>query len=194
MKTTQNVNAPALLGFGFKGNPVTTVVEDGVPYFRAKEIAQALGYKDTDQAIRIHVESESQTRIQDGTNPKAVVYLNESGVYDLILSSKKAEAKAFKRWLTQQVIPSIRQRGLYVQGQAINPRLMDALAKNIHENVMPALRMYDRLTEHDHFTYFKNPAKARQLHEDAINHVALRFDLPRSLVEELANTGLSCLD
>lgn len=162
MKNTDTQNIPALLGFDFKGNPVTTVVDGGVPYFRAKDVAQALGYKDTDGAIRKHVEPEDSTRFHDGSNSRGAMYLNESGVYDLILSSKKAEAKAFKQWLTKQVLPSIRQRGLYVQGQeAINPRLLDTLAKSIHENALPALRLYDRLTEHDHFTYFKNPDKAR---------------------------------
>ena len=73
------------------------------PWFVGKDVATALGYKDTDQTIRKNVDEEDKlTRLIDGAGQKReAIIINESGLYSLILSSKLPDAKKFKRWVTQ---------------------------------------------------------------------------------------------
>jgi len=93
--------------------------------FVGKDVAQALGYSDSNKAIRIHVDDEDKggaVLSTPGGNQK-VIFINESGLYSLILSSKLPQAKAFKRWVTSEVLPSIRKTGRYEL-----PRQLPALA------------------------------------------------------------------
>ena len=99
-----------------------TLVGD-VPWFRGNDVAAALGYKNVHQAIRTHVHEEDRLKLEDLMVLKtsttleyhegAQVFINESGVYSLIMRSKKAEARLFQRWVTNEVLPSIRQTGQY---------------------------------------------------------------------------------
>ena len=86
--------------------------------FVGKDVATALGYKNPSNALQVHVDSEDKTSylIQvSGSNYKAnTLFVNESGLYALILSSKLPQAKAFKRWVTSEVLPQIRQTGGYI--------------------------------------------------------------------------------
>ena len=86
--------------------------------FVGKDVATALGYAKPENAIATHVDAEDKTTtlIQGtGSNYKSkVVIINESGLYSLILSSKLPQAKAFKRWVTAEVLPQIRQTGGYI--------------------------------------------------------------------------------
>ena len=86
--------------------------------FVGKDVAQALGYKNPSNALQVHVDSEDKTSylIQvSGSNYKAnTLFVNESGLYALILSSKLPQAKAFKRWVTSEVLPQIRKTGGYI--------------------------------------------------------------------------------
>ena len=96
---------------------VRTVEIDNEPWFVGKDVAEALGYAKPENAIATHVEAEDKTTtlIQGtGSNYKSkTVVINESGLYSLILSSKLPGAKEFKRWVTSEVIPSIRKTGGY---------------------------------------------------------------------------------
>jgi len=96
---------------------VRTVVIDGVPWFVGKDVAMALGYKDTNQAIRKHVEDEDKlTRQIDGEGQRRnMIILNESGLYAMIFGSELVSAKKFKRWVTSEVLPSIRENGTYIK-------------------------------------------------------------------------------
>jgi prophage antirepressor-like protein len=86
--------------------------------FVGKDVATALGYKNPSNALQVHVDSEDKTSylIQvSGSNYKAnTLFVNESGLYALILSSKLPQAKAFKRWVTSEVLPQIRKTGGYI--------------------------------------------------------------------------------
>ena len=88
---------------------------DGEPWLVGKDVAVALGYTDTDQAIRRHVDDEDKlTRSFDGSGQNREMYvINESGLFSLILSSNMPGAKKFKRWVTSEVLPSIRRQGYY---------------------------------------------------------------------------------
>ena len=92
---------------------------DNEPWFVGKDVAQALGYVDTDKAIRKHVDEDDKlTRQIGGSGQKReMTIINESGLYSLILSSKLPQAKEFKRWVTAEVLPSIRKHGGYIEGQ-----------------------------------------------------------------------------
>lgn len=88
---------------------------DGEPWLVGKDVAVALGYTDTDQAIRRHVDDEDKlTRSFDGSGQNREMYvINESGLFSLILSSNMPGAKKFKRWVTSEVLPTIRRQGYY---------------------------------------------------------------------------------
>lgn len=98
---------------------IRTVSIGNEPWFVGRDVAQVLGYNDTNQAIRKHVDGEDKlTRQFDGTGQnRDMTIINESGLYSLILSSKLPSAKAFKRWVTSEVLPAIRKNGGYLAGQ-----------------------------------------------------------------------------
>lgn len=95
-----------------------TVEIDGVVWFVGKDVAEALGYSKSRNAIAAHVDEEDKTHapIQGGcsTGVQDTIVINESGLYSLILSSKLPSAKEFKHWVTAEVLPSIRKTGGYV--------------------------------------------------------------------------------
>ena len=95
---------------------------DGVPWFVGKDLADCLGYTNPQKAIRDHVDEEDRrgeqiVHPQGGTQETVVV--NESGMYSLALSSKLSTAKAFKRWITSEVLPSIRKTVSYTVNMQI---------------------------------------------------------------------------
>lgn len=93
-----------------------TVTIDGEPWFVGKDVAMALGYTNPLKAVRDHVDNEDidDVPIQDpiGRMQKTLI-INESGLYSLILSSKLPTAKRFKRWVTAEVLPTLRKTGSY---------------------------------------------------------------------------------
>lgn len=95
---------------------VRTLTIDGEPWFVGKDVAERLGYERATKAIQDHVDNEDKDEvpIQDsiGRMQKTPI-INESGLYSLVLSSKLPNAKTFKRWITSEVIPSIRKHGTY---------------------------------------------------------------------------------
>lgn len=100
---------------------VRTLLIDSEPWFVGKDVAEALGYSNSRKAIQDHVDDEDKSdgvTIRDSIgrvqNP---IVINESGLYSLVLSSKLQTAKQFKRWITSEVIPSIRKNGGYISGQ-----------------------------------------------------------------------------
>lgn len=98
----------------------TTVIHDE-PWFVGKDVAEALGYSNTRDALSKHVDNDDKNTvaIHDGNargNPNQTI-INESGLYSLILCSKLPSAKQFKRWVTSEVLPSIRKTGGYLSGQ-----------------------------------------------------------------------------
>lgn len=98
---------------------IRTLMIDGQPYFIGKDVAAALGYERPAKAILDHVDNEDKDEIpiQDSIGRmQNTPIINESGFYSLVLSSKLETAKKFKRWVTSEVLPSIRQTGNYISG------------------------------------------------------------------------------
>ncbi len=95
---------------------IRTIVIDGEPWFVGKDVVVALGYKNTNDALIKHVENEDKRGSQIATPSRGVqemIIINESGMYALIFGSKLDSAKRFKRWVTSEVLPSIRKTGVY---------------------------------------------------------------------------------
>lgn len=96
---------------------VRTLEIDGMVYFVGKDVAEVLAYKEPNKAISRHVDEDDRTKhpITDNLGRTQETYIiNESGLYSLILSSKLPQAKEFKRWVTSEVLPTIRKHGSYV--------------------------------------------------------------------------------
>lgn len=103
----------------------TLIINDDI-WFVGKDIAEMLGYNNTKDAIISHVDKEDRQTIQRSQFPtfplpnRGLTIINESGLYSLILSSKLPKAKEFKKWVTAEVLPSIRKYGLYAVDELLN--------------------------------------------------------------------------
>ena len=90
--------------------------ERGEPLFCGKDVARALGYKNPEKALRVHIEDDDKVvnKMDTTYGIKPTIFINESGVYSLILGSKLESARRFKHWVTSEVLPSIRKQGGYM--------------------------------------------------------------------------------
>ena len=123
--STSTASAPEVTVFKNLVHPefgeLRTVEIDGEPWFVGKDVATALGYSNTRDALSRHIDNEDKTSVvipDSGSNYKSkTTLINESGLYSLILSSKLPSAKEFKHWVTSEVLPSIRKNGAYIRNQ-----------------------------------------------------------------------------
>lgn len=107
--------------FSYDGQPVRTVVTDGQPWFVAKDVCDILELGNVAQAVSRLDEDEKGVISNDTPGGKQeLLHINEPGLYSLILGSRKREAKRFKRWVTHDVLPSIRKHGLYATDSVID--------------------------------------------------------------------------
>ena len=105
---------------------IRTVEIGGEPWFVGKDIAERLGYTNPQKAVRDHIDEEDKTLNESFTvNGTPIVLINESGLYSLVLSSKLPTAKQFKRWVTSEVIPSIRKHGAFMTPETIEKVLLN---------------------------------------------------------------------
>lgn len=107
---------------------VRTTVIGSEPWFVGKDVALALGYSNTKDALSRHVEEEDKKRgsqIPTPSGAQTMTIINESGLYSLILSSKLPTAKKFKRWVTSEVLPSIRKHGAYATAPTLERMISD---------------------------------------------------------------------
>lgn len=100
---------------------------DGQPWFVGRDVASALGYSNVTRDVKRHVDSEDRgvTEMVTPGGTQDVHIINESGLYSLILSSKLPTAKKFKRWVTSEVLPSIRKHGAYITDDVLEDTLND---------------------------------------------------------------------
>ena len=125
---------------------IRTITIDGEPWFVGKDVAEVLGYSNSSKAILTHVDSEDKTFLmmdiahsQNGNVPigqTKTAIINESGLYSLIISSKLPNAKAFKRWVTADILPAIRKTGGYMTDELLakcqkDPNVMFAFAEEL---------------------------------------------------------------
>ena len=117
--------------FNYEGASVRVIDRDGEPWFVGKDVAEVLGYANTKDALSVHVDEEDKRVIQRSEITtfeipnRGMTVINESGLYSLILSSHLPSARQFKRWVTAEVLPSIRKRGIYATPITIDRILND---------------------------------------------------------------------
>lgn len=121
--------------FDFKGNGVRTVLIEGEPYFVGKDVADILGYSETNAMTKRLDEEDFMSAKLSGMNMKSTI-INESGLYAAIIGSKLPAAKEFKHWVTHEVLPSIRKNGAYLTAEKaeeilLNPDTIIALAQQV---------------------------------------------------------------
>lgn len=147
------MNTPQI--FNFEQHEVRTMTIDDEPFFVGKDIADILGYSNPQKAIRDHVDLEDKTQNDSFTvNGTAVVLINESGLYSLILKSKLTNAKKFKRWVTSEVLPAIRKHGGYltpekVEEALLNPDTIIQLATKLKEERTGRLIAEQKIAEYE---------------------------------------------
>lgn len=128
-------------------------------YFVGKDVADALGYVDTNKAVSMHVDDEDK-KLNDKTSPsfgqRGATLINESGLYSLVLSSKLESAKRFKRWITADVLPALRRTGNY--------------SLNIPQTLPEALRAYaDEVEQHNRTRALVEAQRPKVLFADAVS-------------------------
>lgn len=113
--------------FEFERQEMRTELINDEAWFVGKDVAEVLGYKDTSDALRKHVDEEDKLsrQIADSGQNRSMYLINESGLYSLILKSKMPNAKKFKRWVTSEVLPSIRRHGAFMTQERIEQALTD---------------------------------------------------------------------
>lgn len=107
--------------FSFNTHSVRVVLRDGNPWFVAKDVCDTLGYSNSRSAVADHLDEDERSTVAnpDGRNGGGVLtIINESGLYALVLRSRKPEARKFAKWVTGEVLPSIRKTGQYTAPQA----------------------------------------------------------------------------
>lgn len=140
-----------LQSFNFNGQKVQVIMMENEPYFLGKEVAVILGYKNERDALSRHVDEEDvktlkykacretrQAELWEGNDFSDKKLINESGLYSLIIASKLPSAKKFKRWVTSEVLPSIRKHGAYMTEETVeeiltNPDTIIKLATQLKE-------------------------------------------------------------
>ena len=179
--------------FNFKGQEVRTVTINNEPYFVGKDVAEILGYAKARNAIASHVDEEDKKDAPiQGTlgGTQNMTIINESGLYSLILSSKLPQAKEFKRWVTTEVLPTIRKHGAYLTDSKIeevllSPETIINLATQLKDErearkqlqivnsqlvvdnqiMQPKAKYFDDLVERNLLTNFRDTAKMLKVKE-----------------------------
>ena len=166
--------------FKYENNDVRTMKINGEPWFVLKDVCAVLGISHiTDTAKRMDEDEVGQTEVTDSMGRKQSTYvINESGLYNVILRSDKPEAKPFRKWVTSEVLPSIRKNGGYIAGQEqLTPSELMAKAllvanKTLSEReariseltvqnaiMQPKAEYFDELVDRNLLTSFRETAK-----------------------------------
>lgn len=184
--------------FNFNGQQVRALVINDQPYFVGKDVAEILGYGDTNQAIRKHVDDEDKlTRQFNGSGQsRTMTVINESGLYDLIFDASRQSrnpdiqkrAKKFRHWVTSEVLPSIRKHGAYMTDEKIEEVLLNpdtiiklatelktererrSIAEQRVNELMPKASYYDLVLSNKSLVTITQIAKDYGMSGQAMNH------------------------
>ena len=168
--------------FNYSGHEVKTIVIDNQPWFVAKDVSDVLGFRDPYTATRGLDDDEKllHTLFVSGQNRETTV-INESGLYSLILKSNKEEAKQFKKWITHEVLPTIRKTGGYIanedlfiqtylphadiQTQLMFRATLETVRKQNEQMAImqPKADYFDRLVDRNLLTNFRDTAKELEI-------------------------------
>ena len=171
---------------------LTVMEKDGEFFFIGKEVAEKLGYSNTRDALVRHVDIADKADVvfHDGRQRRSMVSINESGLYSLILSSKLPQAKEFKKWITTEVLPSIRKNGGYIKNQekmsneeilanvVLLANHLIAEKEKIIEDLEPKAKYFDELVNNNLLTNLRNTAKELHIPQK----VFIQFLLEKELI------------
>ena len=171
---------------------LTVMEKDGEFFFIGKEVAEKLGYANTRDALVRHVDTDDKADVvfHDCRQRRNMVSINESGLYSLILSSKLPQAKDFKRWVTTEVLPSIRKNGGYIKNQekmsneeilanaVLLANHLIAEKEKIIEDLEPKAKYFDELVNNNLLTNFRNTAKELHIPQKAF----IQFLIDQNLI------------
>ena len=165
--------------FQYQDQPVRTVQRDGEPWFVLKDVCAVLGiskYRDT--ADRLDEDERGSARVDTLGGAQDMTIINESGLYNVILRSDKSEARPFRKWVTSEVLPSIRKTGGYISGQdSLSPEELMAKALMVAQKTLaerdarisaltvenqilqPKAEYFDQLVDRNLLTGFRETAK-----------------------------------
>lgn len=176
--------------FRFEDAEVRTVMIDGEPWFVGKDVADALGYERSDNAIRVHVNEEDKLmhRISASAQIRNMTIISEAGIYALVFRSKLPSAQSFSRWVTKEVLPSIRKHGAYMNAETIEKALTDPdtiiqLAQNLKaeqakvKKLQPKANYYDRILRNQSLTPITIIAKDYGLSAYAFNRMLHKYGI-----------------
>lgn len=152
---------------------IRTIVIDNEPWFVGNDVARALGYKDLYSALRHNVDDEDKRLcpVSSTSGTQETMVISESGLYSLIFGSKLEKAKEFKRWVTSEILPSIRKNGGYIQNQEqMTPEQIVANALIVANKIIaekeakivemkPKAEYFDNLIDSKLLTTFRDTAK-----------------------------------
>ncbi len=143
---------------------IRTTVIDGEPWFVGKDVADILGYQNGSRDINRHVDEEDRQNYQNGTfeSPRGMTIINESGLYSLVLSSKLPTAKKFKRWVTSEVLPTIRKTGSYSVKQAEQDKTREMRAEAMLRNsISKQAKMMMEIAKMSHIKAYQDVMMAK---------------------------------
>lgn len=173
--------------FNYNTHPVRTVERDGEPWFVLKDVCEVLGLADVSRtAERLDPDELTRATLVSGGQNREMFIINESGLYNVILRSDKPEAKPFRRWVTSEVLPSIRRTGGYIQGQeTLSPAELMAKALMVAQKTLsereariseltvdleiarPKACYFDAMIDRNLLTNFRDTAKQLKIKEKA---------------------------
>lgn len=129
---------------------VRVIERNNEPWFVGKDVAGILGYSDLNKAISMHVDEEDK-KLNDKTSSsfgqRGATLINESGLYSLILSSKLPATKQFKRWVTSEILPTIRKTGSYSVNQDMKAKEVEARLNNSRARVASTFLKVAQMTD-----------------------------------------------
>ncbi|MDO4175411.1 MAG: Bro-N domain-containing protein [Eubacteriales bacterium] len=172
------------------------------PWFVGKDVAKALGYKDPYNAVKAHVEKEDKQNWRNTSfkSNRGMTIINESGLYCLILSSTLPAAKQFKRWITSEVLPSIRKTGQYIVD---SPQRTEQMLLNMQQQItaihakldaaVPALP--DNSAAQGLFLSIRQRKENMRILNDLLNELVECSSIPRNtLLHQLYIRLENCMD
>ena len=190
--------------FNYNGNEVRTIQKDGEPWWVLKDVCEVLGLSSTHKVFdRLDEDEKGRNQIPTPGGEQEMTVINESGLYNVILRSDKPEAKPFRKWVTSEVLPSIRKHGAYMTPETLeqailNPDMMiklctalkDEQDKNkalqavnssltVDNQIMkPKADYFDELVDRNLLTNFRETAKQLQVKEKEF----IRFLLEKKFI------------
>jgi anti-repressor protein len=144
---------------------IRTVDIDGEPWLVGKDVAEALGYQNPSKALNDHVDDDDKLNNESlsSLGQRGGWLINESGLYSLVLSSKLPTAKKFKRWVTSEVLPSVRKHGAYMTDEKIEEVLL-----NPDTIIKLATQLKEEREKNTHLTEANERMKPKEIFADAV--------------------------